>query len=191
LVLTEPFPSMPIYFWNDQDGVRLHESYFDVYPGIWRHGDYLKITDRHTCVIYGRSDATINRGGIRIGTSEIYRAVDQISQVADSLIVDIPKNDGDSFVPLFVVMKEGYPLTDEIKQAIKKQIRTQCSPRHTPTEIYEVSDLPRTLNGKKLEIPVKKILMGKDVEEVVNKGSLANAKSLESFVSFAKKSTQI
>src|SRR5699024_10315241 len=144
LVLTEPFPSMPIYFWNDQDGVRLHESYFDVYPGIWRHGDYLKITDRHTCVIYGRSDATINRGGIRIGTSEIYRAVDQISQVADSLIVDIPKNDGDSFVPLFVVIKEGYPLTDEIKQAIKKQIRTQSSTRNTTTENYAHNVLPNT-----------------------------------------------
>jgi len=190
LVLTEPFPSMPIYFWNDTDGSRLHESYFDVFPGIWRHGDYLKITDRHTCVIYGRSDATINRGGIRIGTSEIYRAVDQVKAVADSLIVDIPKEDGDSFTPLFVVMKDRHSLTDETKQAIKKQIRTQCSPRHVPTGIYEVADLPQTLNGKKLEVPVKKILMGNPIDQVVNKGSLRNTKSLDYFVGFAREHLQ-
>ncbi|ASN03521.1 acetoacetate--CoA ligase [Virgibacillus necropolis] len=190
LVLTEPFPSMPIYFWNDDDGSRLHESYFDVFPGIWRHGDYLKVTDRHTCVIYGRSDATINRGGIRIGTSEIYRAVDQVPEVADSLIVDIPDGNGDSYVPLFVLMKEGKELTDDIKKGIKKQIRTQCSPRHTPTGIYSVPDLPTTLNGKKLEIPVKKILMGKSVDKVVNQGSLSNPKSLDYFVAFAKEQSK-
>ncbi|PAV30502.1 acetoacetate--CoA ligase [Virgibacillus profundi] len=191
LVLTEPFPSMPIYFWNDESGGRLHESYFDVFPGIWCHGDYLKITDRHTCVIYGRSDATINRGGIRIGTSEIYRAVDQVKEVSDSLIVDIPTDDGESFTPLFLVMKEGHTLTEEIKQAIKKQIRTQCSPRHVPTGFYEVSYLPKTLNGKKLEIPVKKILMGKPVDKVVNKGSLGNEKALDFFIEFAKKLNKI
>ncbi|WP_404451014.1 acetoacetate--CoA ligase [Virgibacillus necropolis] len=186
LVLTEPFPSMPIYFWNDEDGSRLHESYFDVFPGIWRHGDYLKVTDRHTCVIYGRSDATINRGGIRIGTSEIYRAVDQVNEIADSLIVDIPDGNGDSYTPLFVLMKEGMELTDDIKQAIKGQIRKQCSPRHVPTSIYSVPDLPKTLNGKKLEIPVKKILMGKSVDKVVNQGSLSNPNSLDYFVEFAR-----
>nr|WP_026682928.1 acetoacetate--CoA ligase [Priestia megaterium] len=186
LVLTEPFPSMPIYFWNDTNGSRLHDSYFDVFPGIWCHGDYLKITERNTCIIYGRSDATINRGGIRIGTSEIYRAVDHVQEVADSLIVDIPKIDGDSFVPLFVVMKEGYELTTEIEESIKKHIRTHCSPRHVPTGIHQVSDLPKTLNGKKLEIPVKKLLMGKPAEQVVNKGALSNADSLESFVAFAQ-----
>ncbi|MEW9677249.1 acetoacetate--CoA ligase [Lentibacillus sp. L22] len=185
LVLTEPFPSMPIYFWNDPDGSRLHDSYFDEFPGIWRHGDYLKITDRHTCVIYGRSDATINRGGVRMGTSEIYRAVDQVSSVADSLIVDIPDTQGNSFVPLFVIMKDGYELTEDIKQQIKRQIKEQCSPRHVPTAIYQVPDVPKTLNGKKLEVPIKKILMGKDVEQVVNKGSLANPKSLDYFIRFA------
>ncbi|MEN1968123.1 acetoacetate--CoA ligase [Lentibacillus sp. N15] len=185
LVLTEPFPSMPIYFWNDPDGSRLHDSYFDEFPGIWRHGDYLKVTDRHTCVIYGRSDATINRGGVRIGTSEIYRAVDQVSSVADSLIVDIQDHKGNSFVPLFVLMKDGYMLTDDIKKQIKQQIREQCSPRHTPTAIYQVPDIPKTLNGKKLEIPIKKILMGKDVNKVVNKGSLANPQALHYFISFA------
>src|SRR5690625_1513292 len=129
LVLTEPFPSMPIYFWGDSDGSRLHESYFDVFSGIWCHGDYLKVTDRHTCVIYGRSDATINRGGIRIGTSEIYRAVDQVKEVADSLIVDIPKGD-DSETPLFVQMKEGHTLTDDIKKDIKQQTHIHYSQRH-------------------------------------------------------------
>lgn len=186
LVLTEPFPSMPIYFWNDHDGTRLCESYFDVFPGIWRHGDYLKITERGSCVIYGRSDATINRGGIRIGTSEIYRAVDQVKEVADSLIVDVPTGNGESTTPLFVVMKPGLSLTEDIKQAIRSQIRTQCSPRHVPTGIYEVTDLPKTLNGKKLEIPIKKILMGKPVDQVVNKGSLSNEESLDYFVQFAK-----
>src|SRR5699024_3926449 len=130
--LNKLFHSMPIYFLNDEDGSRHQESYFDMFPGIWRHGDYLKITDRGRCVSYGRSDATINRGGTRIGTSEIYRAVDQVPTVSDSLIVDIPDQEGESFVPLFVVMKDGYQLTDEVKQTINKQIRTQCSPRHVP-----------------------------------------------------------
>lgn len=187
LVLTEPFPSMPIYFWNDPDGERLRESYFDMFSGIWRHGDYLKITERDTCVIYGRSDATINRGGVRIGTSEIYRAVDRIPDIEDSLIVDIPSPDSDSFVPLFVVMKDGYPLTDDLKRKINQHIRAHCSPRHVPTAIYEVPDLPRTLNGKKLEIPVKKILQGKPMEQIVNKGSLHNASALDAFFQFKEK----
>lgn len=191
LVLTEPFPSMPIYFWGDNDGERLHESYFDVFPGIWRHGDYLKITNRGTCVIYGRSDATINRGGIRIGTSEIYRAVDYVDEIADSLIVDIPNGKGDSTVILFAVMNEGYKLDDSTKKKITKQIRTHCSPRHAPNEIHQVPDLPRTLNGKKLEVPVKKILMGRDVDKVVNKGSLSNVKTLEYFIQFAKQQNEL
>ncbi len=187
LVLTEPLPSMPIYFWNDADGRRLHESYFDIFPGIWHHGDYLKITDRGTCIIYGRSDATINRGGVRIGTSEIYRAIDQMREVSDSLIVDIFNNDGESIVPLFVVMQEGHKLTDDIQQKIKDEIRKQCSPRHIPTAIYGVTDLPHTLSGKKLEIPIKKILMGAPVNEVVNIDSLANPQALDYFVQFAQK----
>ncbi|MEN2465856.1 acetoacetate--CoA ligase [Ornithinibacillus sp. FSL M8-0202] len=186
LVLTEPFPAMPIYFWNDEDGSRMHHSYFDMYPGIWRHGDYIKITERGTCIIYGRSDATINRGGIRIGTSEIYRAVDQIKEIKDSLIVDIPLENGDSLVPLFVIMTDHQQLTEEIIDAIKYQIRTQCSPRHVPTEVIPVRDIPKTLNGKKLEIPVKKILMGQPLEKVANKGSLSNPESLVYFEKFAK-----
>lgn len=186
LVLTEPFPAMPIFFWDDADGTRLYESYFDLYDGIWSHGDYIKVTDRGTCVIYGRSDATINRGGIRIGTSEIYRAVDKIPEIEDSLIVDIPSPSGDSHTPLFIVLKEGYELTDELKTSIKKQIRDYCSPRHVPTGIYAAPDLPKTLNGKKLEVPVKKILMGQPVESVVNKGSLGNQQALDYFLEFAK-----
>lgn len=186
LVLTEPFPAMPIFFWDDTDGTRLYESYFDLYDGIWSHGDYIKVTDRGTCVIYGRSDATINRGGIRIGTSEIYRAVDKIPEIEDSLIVDIPSPSGDSHTPLFIVLKEGYELTDELKTSIKKQIRDYCSPRHVPTGIYAAPDLPKTLNGKKLEVPVKKILMGQPAESVVNKGSLGNQQALDYFLEFAK-----
>lgn len=184
LVLTEPLPSMPIFFWNDEDGSRLHESYFDVFPGVWRHGDYLKITDQNTCVIYGRSDATINRGGIRIGTSEIYRAIDSMPEVADSLIVDVPLSENNSFVPLFIRMNEGVVISDKVKQKIKEHIKSECSPRHVPTSIHQVKDLPKTLNGKKLEIPVKKILMGESVEDVVNKGSLANPDSLTYFINF-------
>lgn len=191
LVLTEPFPAMPIFFWNDTDGRRLQESYYDMFPGIWRHGDYLKITEHGSCIIYGRSDATINRGGIRIGTSEIYRAVDLVEEVEDSLIVDIPKEDGDSFVPLFVIMKEGHALTEEIKQQINNHIRTQCSPRHVPTGIFEAPDLPRTLNGKKLEIPVKRILMGQKMNQVVNKGSLSNPMMLDYFVQFARENKHV
>ncbi|WP_010098282.1 acetoacetate--CoA ligase [Ornithinibacillus scapharcae] len=191
LVLTEPFPAMPIYLWNDEDGSRMHDSYFNMYPGIWRHGDYIKITGHGTCIIYGRSDATINRGGIRIGTSEIYRAVDQIKEIDDSLIVDIPLVNGDSFVPLFVLMKDNHELTDEIVTAIRNQIRTQCSPRHVPTDVIPVNDLPRTLNGKKLEIPVKKILMGQPIDVVANKGSLSNPESLVFFEQFAKERLNI
>lgn len=185
LVLTLPLPSMPIYFWNDTDGSRLHESYFDMYDGVWRHGDFLKITEKETCIIYGRSDATINRGGIRIGTSEIYRAVDQVEQILNSLIVDIPAEEGDSTVLLFVVMKDGELLTEGVQQSIRNLIRENCSPRHTPDEVYEVSELPKTLNDKKLEIPVKRILMGESVDKVVNKDSLKNPDSLNYFIQFA------
>ncbi|GGP15046.1 acetoacetate--CoA ligase [Oceanobacillus neutriphilus] len=187
LVLTAPFPSMPIYFWNDDSGLRMYHSYFDTFPGIWCHGDYIKLTDRNTAVIYGRSDATINRGGIRIGTSEIYRATDHVTTVEDSLIVDLPKGNGDSITPLFIVIKDGEELNEDLKQEINRQLRTHCSPRHVPTHIYEVKDLPKTLNGKKVEIPIKKILMGQDAATVINKGSLINPDSLDYFIDLAKK----
>lgn len=187
LVLTEPLPSMPLFFWNDPDGTKLRNSYFDRYPGIWRHGDFIKITSRGSAVIYGRSDATINRGGIRMGTSEIYNALDRIKEVADSLIVDVPLNGGRSYMPLFVVLKEGVPLTDALKEKINAAIREYCSPRHVPDDIFQTADLPKTLNGKKLEVPVKKVLSGVPVEQAVNFGSLANPEAFHYFIEFQKK----
>lgn len=184
LVITEPMPSMPIYFWNDESGERYKESYFDVYPGIWRHGDFIKITYRGSAVIYGRSDATINRGGVRMGTSEIYSALERVSEVLDSLVVDIPISSEQSYMPLFVVLKEGAMLTDDVKKRIKQVIRQSCSPRHVPNEIFTVAELPKTLNGKKLEVPIKKILMGTPVEKAVNLGSLANPDTLQYFIEF-------
>ena len=186
LVVTEPMPSMPLYFWNDTNGERYHSSYFDVYPGVWRHGDWIKITARGSCQIYGRSDSTINRGGIRMGTSEIYSAVESLDEVDDSLVVDVSNEKGKAFMPLFVVLKEGVQLDDALKNKINQQIREHCSPRHVPNAIYEIDEVPRTLNGKKLEVPIKKILMGIPAEKAANKGSLSNPESLEYFITFAK-----
>lgn len=188
LVIKKPMPSMPIYFWNDVDGKRYKESYFDVFPDVWRHGDFVKFTHRGSCIIYGRSDATINRGGIRMGTSEIYSALESIPEVDDSLIVDIPLDEERSYMPLFIVLKPGIELSNELKARINQTIRQNCSPRHVPDEIYSVNEVPKTLNGKKLEVPIKKILMGVPVEKAVNKGSLANPDSLNYFIQFKKES---
>ncbi|MGJ9459832.1 acetoacetate--CoA ligase [Oceanobacillus sp. CF4.6] len=184
LVITEPMPSMPIYFWNDENGERYRNSYFNHFPGIWRHGDFLQITSRGTGIIFGRSDATINRGGIRMGTSEIYSALDSVPEIADSLILDIPISSEQSIMPLFLVLKDGEQITDELKTRIKQTIRQNCSPRHIPNEIIEVDDLPKTLNGKKIEVPIKKILMGVPLEEAINIGSLLNPESIQYFVGF-------
>jgi len=186
LVITEPMPSMPIYFWNDESGERYMDSYFDVYPGIWRHGDFIKITSRGSAVIYGRSDATINRGGIRMGTSEIYSALEEVPEVLDSLVVDIPITSEQSYMPLFVVLKEGAQLTEDVKKRIIQVIRQNCSPRHVPNEILTVDELPKTLNGKKLEVPIKKILMGIPLDKAVNLGSLANPDTLHYFIEYRK-----
>ena len=187
LVITEPMPSMPIYLWNDPDGERYRESYFDVYPGVWRHGDWIKIKSNGACVIYGRSDSTINRGGVRMGTSEIYSAVEKVEEVADSLVVDIHKPDGSAYMPLFVVLKEHAELDDDLKNRIKRSIRENASPRHVPNEILAVPDIPRTLNGKKLEVPVKKILSGTPPEQAASKDSLSNPESLDRFAELAEK----
>jgi len=187
LVITEPMPSMPIYFWNDPEGERYRESYFDVYPGVWRHGDWIKVKDDGSCVIYGRSDSTINRGGVRMGTSEIYSAVHRVEEVADSLVVDVPRDGGNSFMPLFVVLQEGVDLDDDLKGRIRSSIKDNASPRHVPNEIFEVSEIPKTLNGKKLEVPVKKILSGTPPEKAVSKESLSNPDSLDPFVELAGK----
>lgn len=186
LVVTEPMPSMPLYFWNDHDGQRYYESYFDMYPGLWRHGDWIKIRPDGSCQIYGRSDSTINRGGIRMGTSEIYSAVESVEGITDSLVVDVSNEKGEAFMPLFVVLAEGVSLTPDLKKELAKQIRENCSPRHVPNEVYEIEEVPRTLNGKKLEVPIKKLLMGIPLERAVNKGSMANPESLHFFIEFAE-----
>lgn len=183
LVCTEPLPSMPLYFWGDEDGSRLHESYFDTYPGIWRHGDWIEFTPEGGSVIYGRSDATINRRGLRLGSSEIYRAVEGLDEVMDSLVIDLEFLGRDSFMVLFVVAPGG--LTDALRDKIKLAIREAVSARFLPDEIVEVTAVPRTLSGKKLEVPVKKLLLGHDPEKVVNRDSMANPDSFDQFLTYA------
>jgi acetoacetyl-CoA synthetase len=185
LVLTEPLPSMPLCFWGDDDGSRLRESYFDTYPGVWRHGDWIELTDRGTAVIHGRSDATINRGGVRMGTSEIYRAVLGLDEITDALVVDVPRPDGD-WMPLFVVLRPGARLDDDLRARIARTIREHCSPRHVPDHVAAIAEVPRTLSGKALEVPVKRILMGHDPERVVSRDALANPDALEPFVALAR-----
>ncbi len=185
LVITEPMPSMPLYLWGDEDGERYREEYLDEYPGVWQHGDWIKIKQSGSAAIYGRSDAVINRGGVRMGTAEIYRAVDQVEEVQDSLVVDIEK-DGEEHMPLFVVLEEGAQLDEDLVERIKKSVGEITSPRHVPDEVMAVPDIPRTLNGKKLEVPVKKILSGTPPEEAVSKDSLSNPDSLDTFVELAE-----
>ncbi len=187
LVITEPMPSMPLYLWGDESGERYRESYFSMYPGIWRHGDWIKIKENGSCVIYGRSDSTINRGGIRMGTAEIYSAVEGVSDVLDSLVVDVQRSDGSAYMPLFVVLDRGRELDETLASEIKRRIREYCSPRHVPNDIIAVPEIPKTLNGKKLEVPVKKILSGTAPEKAASKDSLSNPRSLEVFVEFAER----
>jgi acetoacetyl-CoA synthetase len=186
LVITEPMPSMPLYLWNDPDGSRYRESYFEMFPGIWRHGDWIEMTDRGTAVIYGRSDSTINRGGIRIGTAEIYRTVLESDDIVDALVVDLPKEGTDGVIELFVVLRDGAALTDDLRIRLARAIRTRCSPRHVPDTVTAIAAVPRTLSGKVVEVPVKRILMGADPTEVVSRDSLANPEALDWFIGRAK-----
>jgi acetoacetyl-CoA synthetase len=185
LVVTEPMPSMPLFLWGDEDGSRLRESYFEMYPGNWRHGDWIEITDRGTAIIYGRSDSTINRGGIRIGTAEIYRAVLESDEITDALVVDLPRPDTDGVIELFVVLREGAALDDDLRKTLARAIRERCSPRHVPDEVRAIAAVPRTLSGKVVEVPVKRILMGADPAKVVSRDSLANPAALDYFASLA------
>jgi acetoacetyl-CoA synthetase len=185
LVITKPMPSMPVFLWGDDDGSRLADSYFSMYPGIWRHGDWIRITPRGTVVIYGRSDSTINRGGVRMGTSEIYRAVLDVDAVVDALVVDLPREGTDGWMPLFVVLREGCQLDDALTGEIRRRIREDCSPRHVPNEIRQIDAVPRTLSGKLLEVPVKRILSGTAPEEAASRESLANPEALDYFVRLA------
>jgi acetoacetyl-CoA synthetase len=191
LVITEPMPSMPLFFWNDPNGDRLRESYFAMYPGVWRHGDWIRITPRGGAVIYGRSDSTINRQGVRMGTSEIYRAVATVPEVLDAIVVDVPRggSEGELWMGLFVVLREGAALDEDLQKTIKRRIREDCSPRHVPNEILAIDEVPRTLSGKVLEVPVKKILMGTAPTQAASVDSLANPRSLDYFVSLANRFT--
>ena len=185
LVITKPMPSMPICFWGDEDGSRYHDSYFSMFPGIWRHGDWIKLTSRGTAIIYGRSDSTINRAGVRMGTSEIYRAVMSVPEVLDALVVDLPRAGTDGWMPLFVVLREGEQLTGGLIDAIRRRVREDCSPRHVPDEIRQIDEVPRTLSGKVLEVPVKRILTGTPPEQAASRESLANPAALDPFVEMA------
>jgi len=187
LVITEPMPSMPIFFWGDPDGSRYRESYFEMFPGVWRHGDWIEITDRGTAIISGRSDATINRGGIRMGTSEIYRAVLTLDEVVDALVLDLPLPGTDGFMPLFVVLRDGVRLDDDLVARIRARIREDCSPRHVPDVIEQIGEVPRTLSGKALELPVKRILLGAAADTTVSRDALATPAALDPFEEMARR----
>jgi acetoacetyl-CoA synthetase len=190
LVIAEPMPSMPIHFWGDVGGKRYRESYFETWPGLWRHGDWLRLIPRPesvTGVIYGRSDSTINRHGIRMGTSEIYRVVEEFPEVADSLVVDLEYLGRESFLPLFVVLREGgASVPADLRRRLFDAIRTNISARHVPDEVFAIPEVPRTLSGKKMEVPVRKILLGQPVERCANRDAMANPASLDWFVAFAR-----
>ncbi len=182
LVITEPMPSMPIYFWGDESGERYRDSYFSMFPGVWRHGDWIEITAQGGAIIYGRSDSTINRGGVRMGTSEIYRAVLAIDEILDALVIDRPREGTDGWLSLFVVLRDADQLSDELRDRIRRRLRADCSPRHVPDEIIQIAEVPRTLSGKVLEVPVKRILMGTPPDQAASRESLANPAALDVFV---------
>jgi acetoacetyl-CoA synthetase len=186
MVVTRPMPSMPVYFWNDADGSKYRSSYFEHFAGVWRHGDWLRITERDTLVILGRSDATLNRQGVRIGTAEIYRAIDQIAGVKDALIINLEYEDGTDWMPLFVVPAEGYTLDEALIKVLKNTLRTTYSPRHVPDAIIAVPEIPYTISGKKMETPVKKVLQHKPLDKAFNRDSMRNPESMDYFIQLAK-----
>jgi acetoacetyl-CoA synthetase len=195
LVCTKPMPSMPLYLWGDADGQRLHDSYFDMYPGVWRHGDWIRIVPHPQsgasgAIIYGRSDATINRHGVRMGTAELYRAVEALPEVLDSLVVDLEYLGRESWMPLFVVLRDGQSLDDALIRRIKAAVRAALSPRHVPNDVFQVAAIPRTLSGKKMELPVKKLLMGADPASVLKRDAMANADSVDWFIGLAQARTR-
>ena len=196
LVITQPMPSMPLFFWNDPAMSRYRESYFEHFPGVWRHGDWLKLNERHGGiygggiyggVIYGRSDSTINRQGIRMGTSEIYQAVHALPEIADSLVVDLELLGRASYMPLFVVLQPGVALDDDLRERIRRRLREQVSPRHVPDEIFVVDEIPYTLSGKKMEVPIRKILLGQPPEKAANQGAMRNPGALAYFIQLAQR----
>ena len=182
MVIEQPMPSMPIYFWNDPNKERYQKSYFQEYSGKWRHGDWINIHNNGSLIIQGRSDATLNRNGIRIGTAEIYGILDKIPAIKDSLILNLEQSNGDDIMPLFVVMQEGQAFSDDLIKHIKKELRTKCSPRHVPNRFYSVGDIPYTLSGKKMEIPVKKLLMKRSTPAAINRDAIKNPAAMDIFI---------
>jgi len=196
LVLTAPLPSMPVGFWNDPGDARYRASYFETYPDnfdgsgrgpVWRHGDWLKVNPDGSCVIYGRSDATINRHGLRMGTSELYSAIEALPEVLDSMVVDLEYLGRDSYMPLFVVLRDGFALDDAMRGKINKAIESSLSRRFLPNDIFAVAEIPRTLSGKKQELPIKKLLLGQPVEKVINRDAMSNPGCLDWYLGFAKR----
>jgi acetoacetyl-CoA synthetase len=186
LVVTEPMPSMPLYFWNDPDDVRYREAYFEPWPGVWRHGDWLEITERGTCVITGRSDSTLNRGGVRMGTADIYAAVESIPEVLDCVVLGVEQPDGGYWMPLFVQLAPGAELTGDLVARIRAAIREQASPRHVPDEVLVVPGVPHTRTGKRLEVPLKRLFQGVDPAKAVNPGAVDDASLVEHYVDLAQ-----
>jgi acetoacetyl-CoA synthetase len=186
LVVTQPMPSMPIRLWRDEDGSRYRDSYFADYPGVWRHGDFFRINARGGCFVLGRSDATLNRHGVRIGTAEIYAVLASIEQIDEALIVSLDLPDGGFFMPLFVKLYENASLDDALRAKIRDRLRTEYTPRHVPDKIIQVPDIPVTLTGKKMEVPVRRILRGMPAEQAANRNAMANPDSLDFFVSYAE-----
>ncbi len=182
MVVTQPMPSMPVFFWNDPDGAKYRSSYFDTFPGVWRHGDWIQITERDSLVILGRSDATLNRQGVRIGTAEIYRAIDTIPEIKDSLIINLERADGTDWMPLFVALAPGAVLNDDLKKRINTALRTAYSPRHVPDVILEIPEVPYTISGKKMETPVKKILQRRPLDKAYNRDSMRNPEAMDYFI---------
>jgi acetoacetyl-CoA synthetase len=187
LVVTTPFPSAPLFFWNDEGDIRYRDSYYSTFPGIWRHGDLTKINMRGGIYIYGRSDSTLNRFGVRIGTAEIYRILEQIPGVADSLVICCETPNGGFYMPLFVTLKEGSASTDEVKQAVIAALRREASPRHIPDEIHMAPAIPYTLTGKKMEVPIRKLVMGFPPEKAASRDAMANPALLDWYVAFANR----
>jgi acetoacetyl-CoA synthetase len=186
LVITKPMPSMPVFFWNDEGGTRYRESYFEQFPGMWRHGDWIRFTPTGRSVIYGRSDTTINRYGIRMGTAEIYRVVEELPEIRDSLVVDLEYLGKPSYMPLFIVLNAGFELDESLKASIVQQIKTKASARHVPNEIFVVAEIPRTLTGKKMELPVRKLLLGIEANKVASPDAMANPGSFDFFIGLAQ-----
>jgi len=186
LVITKPVPSMPVGFWNDADGTRYRESYFDQYPGVWRHGDFFKLNRRGGCFVLGRSDATLNRHGVRIGTAEVYRALTEVPEIEDALIVNLDLKNGGFFMPLFVKLHDGLELDEALVEKVRARMRKAYSARHVPDKIYQVAAIPYTLTGKKMEVPVRRILMGVPAEKAANRAAMANVESLDYFIHYAR-----